>query len=103
MKGLKSIDGGQKKPSRISTAANAQLAKVPDSSAFHDLLGTTLFNDKKDMKGAEAEFKRAAELDKNNSDALVKLGQVQAAEGSADQAIATYQQSLNNNPREVRF
>jgi len=103
LNGLMNVYLAQKQTDLAITAANAQLAKVPDSSAFHDLLGTTLFNDKKDMKGAEAEFKRAAELDKNNSDALVKLGQVQAAEGSADQAIATYQQSLNNNPREVRF
>jgi len=103
LNGLMNVYLAQKQIDLAVAAANAQLAKVPDSSAFHDLLGTTLFNDQKDMKGAEAEFKRAAELDKNNSDALVKLGQVQAAEGSADQAIATYQQSLNNNPREVRF
>jgi tetratricopeptide (TPR) repeat protein len=103
LNGLMNVYLAQKQADRAIAAANAQLAKVPNSSAFHDLLGTTLFNDKKDMKGAEAEFKRAAELDKNNSDALLKLGQVQVAEGSADQAIATYQQSLKDNPREVRF
>ncbi len=34
------------------------------------------------MNGAEVALKKAAELDKNNSDALIKLGQVQAAKGS---------------------
>src|SRR5207302_9247697 len=84
-------------------AVNAQLAKVPNTSAFHDLLGTMLFNNKKDMKGAEEELSKAAELDKNDYDALLKLGQVEVAQGSVDQAIATYQRSLKNNPREIRF
>jgi tetratricopeptide (TPR) repeat protein len=33
----------------------------------------------------------------------VSLGQVQVAKGSADQAIATYQQSLKDNPHEATF
>jgi tetratricopeptide (TPR) repeat protein len=48
-------------------------------------------------------LKKSAELDKNNSDALVKLGKVQSAMGSADQAIATYQRSAQDNPREASF
>jgi tetratricopeptide (TPR) repeat protein len=67
------------------------------------LLGTALFQSKKDVDGAEAAFKKSAELDKSNSDALLKLGQVQVAKGSADQAIATYQQSMKDNPREASF
>ncbi len=34
---------------------------------------------------------------------MLKLGQVQVAKGSADQAIATYQQSIKDNPREASF
>jgi tetratricopeptide (TPR) repeat protein len=33
----------------------------------------------------------------------VKLGKVQVTEGSADQALATYQQSIKDNPREISF
>jgi cellulose synthase operon protein C len=33
----------------------------------------------------------------------VKLGKVQIEEGEADQALATYQQSIKDNPREVSF
>lgn len=43
------------------------------------------------------------ELDKNNSDALLKLAQAQAAEGSVGQALATYQQSIKDHPREISF
>src|SRR6202045_469239 len=33
----------------------------------------------------------------------MKLGQVQVAKGSRDQAIATYQQALTDNPRAATF
>jgi tetratricopeptide (TPR) repeat protein len=93
----------QNQTDKAIAAANAQITKSPNSSAFYDLLGTVLFNSKKDFDGAETAFKKSAELDKNNSDALLKLGQVQVAKGSTDQAILTYQQSLQNNPREAMF
>jgi tetratricopeptide (TPR) repeat protein len=93
----------QKQVDKAVAAANAQIAKAPNSSAFYDLLGTALFNNKKDMNGAEAALKKAAELDKNNADALLKLGQVQVAKGSTDEAIGTYQRSIKDNPREASF
>lgn len=82
--------------------ARAQIAKVPNSSGFYDLLGTGLFQ-KKDYVGADSAFRKAVELDKNNSDALLKLAQTQAAEGSVSQALATYQQSIKDHPREISF
>ncbi len=93
----------QQQPDKAVAAANTQIAKVPNSSAFYDLLGTVLFNSKKDLPGAEAALKKAAQLDKNNSDALNKLGQVLIAEGSFDAAIATYQNSQRDNPHEPIF
>jgi tetratricopeptide (TPR) repeat protein len=92
-----------KQPDKAVAAANAQIAKVPNNSGFYDLLGTALFQNKQDKDGAEAAFRKSADIDKSNSDALLKLGQVQVAKGSTDQAIATYQQSLKDNPREVSF
>ena len=93
----------EKQLDKAIDAANAQIAKSPNNSAFYDLLGTILFNNKKDMNGAEAAFKKSAELDKNNSDALLKLGQVEVAKGSTDQAIETYKQSVKDNPTEPSF
>jgi len=83
--------------------AEVQITKSPDNSNFYDLLGTALFNGKKDLPGAEKALRKAVDLDKNNTDALEKLGKVQIQEGNADQAIALYQQSIKDNPREVRF
>jgi tetratricopeptide (TPR) repeat protein len=85
------------------TAANTQIAKSPNNSGFYDLLGTALFYHKKDLSGAAAAFQKAAELDKNNSDAQLKLAQVQATKGSTDDAIATCRRALDNNPNEHGF
>jgi cellulose synthase operon protein C len=92
----------QKQPDLAVAAAKSQIAKSPNVSGFYDLLGTALFQ-KKDYSGADAAFHKAVDLDKNNSDALLKLAQAQAAEGSASQALATYQQSIKDHPREISF
>jgi tetratricopeptide (TPR) repeat protein len=55
------------------------------------------------LLGAEAALRKAIELDKNNVDALEKLGKVQVQKGSSDQALALYLQSIKDNPREVTF
>jgi tetratricopeptide (TPR) repeat protein len=101
--GLMNAYFADKQPDKAVAAANAQIAKSGNSSAFYDLLGTALFNEKKDLKGAETALQKSVALDKNNSDALLKLGQVQVAEGSTDNAIATYQNALKDNPREPSF
>jgi tetratricopeptide (TPR) repeat protein len=103
LNGLMTIYIVQKDPDKAIAAANAQIAKVPDSSAFYDLLGTAYFNGKKDYKNAETALRKATDLDKKNGDALLKLGEVYVAEGSTDQAIATYQQSLKDNPGQISF
>jgi tetratricopeptide (TPR) repeat protein len=103
LSGLMNTYFAEKEFDKAITAANEQIAKSPNSSNFYDLLGTALFNGKKDLPGAEAALRKAIELDKNNTDALEKLGKVQVQQGNADQAIALYRQSIKDNPREVRF
>jgi len=103
LSGLMNLYIAQKQYDKAVAAANSQIAKAPNNSAFYDLLGTVLYNNKKDLKGAEDALRKAATLDPKNSDALLKLGQVQVASGSTDQAIATYQNSIQQNPREVSF
>ena len=103
LSGLMNTYVAQKQFDRAITTANAQIAKSPNNSNFYDLLGTALFNGKKDLPGAEAALHKAVELDKNNTDALEKLGKVQVQEGATDQALALYQQSIKDNPRETRF
>jgi cellulose synthase operon protein C len=101
--GLMNAYFAEKQPDKAVAAANAQIAKVANSTAFYDLLGTALFHEKKDLKGAESALEKSVELDKNNTDALLKLGQVQLTEQSADAAIATYQNAIKDNPREPSF
>jgi tetratricopeptide (TPR) repeat protein len=87
-------------------AAQTQIAKVPESSAFYDLLGTTRFDHrrtKKDLEAAESDLQKSADLDKHNADALLKLSQVKAARGAIDEAIATGQRALLDNPKQIAF
>ena len=91
----------QKQPDKAIAAAHAQIAKSPNVSGFYDLLGTALFNNKKDLPGAETALRKAIDLDKNNNDALQKLGEVQVAEGSIDKALALYQQGIKDNPNSI--
>ncbi len=93
---------GQKEIDKAIAAANSQIAKSPNSNLY-DLLGTALYELKKDYPGAEAALRKAVELDKSNIDALQKLGKVQVLKGNTDQAIALYQQSIKDNPHEVGF
>jgi cellulose synthase operon protein C len=103
LSGLMNSYFAQKQFDKAIAAANAQIAKSPKVANFYDLLGTALFNGKKDLPGAEAALQKAIELDKNNSDAIEKLGKVQVQEGSADKALALYQQSIKDNPKDVTF
>ena len=93
----------QQQPDKAVAAANTQIAKVPDSSAFYDLLGTALFNAVKDPIKAEAAFRKSLELNPNNTDALAKLGGVLVSKGSTDEAIERYKQAAQQNPREAGF
>ncbi|MBZ5570382.1 MAG: tetratricopeptide repeat protein [Acidobacteriia bacterium] len=103
LRGLMNTYLAQNQVDKAILAANAQIAKAADNSGFYNLLGTALFNNKKDLNAAEAAFKKAAGLNKNNVDALVKLGQVLTASGKLDEAIASYQQSIRDNPRQATF
>jgi tetratricopeptide (TPR) repeat protein len=103
LSGLMNTYNVQKQFDKAIAAANAQIAKSPNNSNFYDLLGSALLTGRKDLPGAEAALHKAIDLDKNNTDALEKLGQVQVEEGATDQALALYQQSIKDNPHDPRF
>jgi len=102
LSGLMNTYVAQKQYDKAIAAANVQIAKFPNNSDFYDLLGTALFDGKKDLPGAETALKKSIDLDKTNTDAIEKLGKVDVQEGASDQALALYLQSLKDNPREVR-
>ena len=101
--GVLNVDLVQKQPDRAVAAAEAQLSKSPKNPAFHIMLGQLLMDQKKDLAGAEKEFKQAADLDHKNSEAVVKLGFVQNARGASDQALQTYLDGAKLNPKEITF
>jgi cellulose synthase operon protein C len=103
LSGLMNTYFAEKQMPKAVAAVNAQIQKVPNNSNFYDLLGTALFDGNKDLHGAETALRKAIELDKNNADAIEKLGKVQIQEGATDQAIALYQQAIKDNPGEARF
>ena len=92
----------QKQPDKALAAIKAQIAKYPNNTAFHTMLGD-LLKQAKDSGGAEAEYKRAAELNKNNVVALVKLGMAQGERGALDTSLQTYLDAAQNNPKEPTF
>jgi tetratricopeptide (TPR) repeat protein len=101
--GLLNVDLMQKQPDHAIATAKSQISKNPKNAGFHLMLGQLLMEQKKDLAGAEAEFRQALDLDKKNADAQVKLGLVQSARGSTDQALQTYIEGAKANPKEVAF
>ena len=103
LRGLMNTYVARKQTDAAIAVAELQIAKVQNNSGFYDLLGTVLFEQKKDLNAAAVALTQATQFDKNNTDARIKLGQVQAAKGHVDDAIATYQQGLKDNPQEASF
>lgn len=103
LRGLMSAYLAQRRVDQAISAASEQITKSPGNSGFYDLLGSALLYNKKDLEGASTAFEKAAELDKNDSNARLMLAQVQAAKGSFDQAIATCRIGLQANPKEAGF
>ena len=101
--GVLNVDLMQKQPDKAIATARTQLARYPKNAGFHIMLGQLLMEQKKDLAAAEAEFKQASDLDKKNSEALVKLGVVQNARGATDQALQTYLDGSKINPKEITF
>ncbi|MGD0791696.1 MAG: tetratricopeptide repeat protein [Terriglobales bacterium] len=101
--GVLNVDLVQKQPDRAIATAKTQLARYPKNAGFHIMLGQLLLEQKKDLAEAEQEFKQASDLDKKNSEALVKLGLVQNARGNTDQALQTYLDGAKTNPKEIIF
>jgi len=102
LEGLLGVYKAQNQPAKALARVQAQIVKAPQNSAFHMLLGLA-FMDAKDSKNAEAALQKAVELNQNNMDAFLLLAQVQAAQGSIDRAVASYERSIQRNPRDARM
>jgi len=101
--GVLNVDLVQKQPDKAIATARTQLSRYPKNAGFHIMLGQLLMEQKKDLGGAEQEFKQASDLDTKNSEARVKLGVVQSERGATDQALQTYLDGSKMNPKEIAF
>lgn len=99
--GVLNVDLVQKQPDKAIGTARAQLSKYPKNVGFHIMLGQLLMEQKKDLPGAEAEFKQASDLDKTSIAAILGLGGVQSEHGATDEALQTYLDAIKNNPKAV--
>src|SRR4029077_6296093 len=103
LRGLMNTYVAMKQIDAAVAAAEIQIGKVPDSSGFYDLLGTVLFQQKKDLGAARTALQKSVQLDPKNTDALMKLGQLQEVAGQVDEAISTYRKGANEHPQEAEF
>jgi cellulose synthase operon protein C len=101
--GVLNVDLEEKQPDKAIATVKTQLASHPSNVGFHIMLGQLLMDEQKDLAGAEAEFKQASDLDKKNSEAIIKLGVVQNERGNVDQALQTYLNGSKTNPKEITF
>ena len=99
--GVIKVEVMQKQPDKAMATLKAQLARYPNNSGFHAMLGALLKEQKKDMPGAEAEFQKAVELNKNNVPAYLNLALVQVQRGAIDTALQTYLDAARDNPKSI--
>ncbi len=74
------------------------LALDPALAEAHAMLGFVRFAGDYDWAGAEAEFRRAIELDPNNGDAYDTYGLLLAAQGRYDEALAVQRRAHELDP-----
>src|SRR5580704_7208077 len=101
LRGLMNVYLAEKDPNKAVAVAKAQIAKSPNNSGFYDLFGTTLSGSLEDYPGAEQALRKAIQLDPNNTDAIIKLGQVLIKRGASDQAIALAEQGVKDHPHDA--
>ena len=101
MQVLAALYVGQNQRDKAMERVQKQLAKLPDDSNLHFLLGTLLMG-KSDLQGAELEFERATAANKKNNEAWRLLGQCRGIRGQSDAAIAAYELWGKSSPDDAR-
>jgi tetratricopeptide (TPR) repeat protein len=101
--GILQVEQLQHQPEKVMATLRAQVARYPNNADFHVMLGDFVRVQTHDLAGAQAEFKRAAELSKYNVEALEKLALIQRERGDNDAALQTCLDAIQNNPKELHF
>lgn len=91
----------QKHSERAVRRVQAQIALVPDNSAYYLLLGQALLQNQSPAE-AQAALAKSVDLDKTNIQASFLLAQSQERGGQIDVAASTYERMIRENPKDVR-
>lgn len=75
-----------------------QLHEKPNDASTHSNYGAFLQDKKGDLEGAEREYRKALEIDKNHANALGNLANLLASKGDIDQAKDLYCRALCVSP-----
>ena len=100
MQELTNLITAEKQPQKALQRVQIQVAKVPDESSYHLLLGQLLLA-AHNAASAETEFSKTIELDSSRSAALLLLPQAQQEAGHFDDAASSYERLMRiepNNP-----
>jgi len=97
---LVAIAVAEKKLDAALERVKKQIARVPKSARFHDLLGRVYLM-RGEMTPSEAALVKALELDPSLIDSYLALGQLYAASGRYDQSLARLNDALKVNPKNL--
>ncbi len=103
LRGLVNTFVAQKQVDQAIVRVNEQIAKFPNDSNFRNLLGSLLYHNKKDLNAAENALEKATALDQHNVDAWMQLSELRADKGEIDQAVATGERALSENPHRPKL
>jgi len=99
--GLVTLFLSQHQPGQALRRLQVQMARIPDRASLEFLLAQTLVANQKQQEAQNA-LGQAIALDRNDVPAYLLLAQLQAAAGRLDDAAATMERSMRENPRDVR-
>jgi len=103
LRGLVNTLLAQKQIDQAIARIQKQIAKSPNDSNFYALLGSVLYHNEKDLSAAQGALEKSTALDRHNVDAWIQLTELLADRGESEQAVATGEQALMDNPHQPRL
>lgn len=87
-------------PVSIKQSRHQELAQSTEATDYYQQ-GMTLLYQRKDLKGAEAAFRKVIELNPNNAKAHYRLGVALIQQNKLEEAIAEYRQAIRIDPNDA--
>ena len=98
---LLSYDLYQKRPDKALARLNAQIARSPTNSSLLRSPGAFYRFKSKNLEQAAATAQKAIQLNPDDGEAVVLLGQIQVQRGQVASAISAWEQWLNSHPNDA--